>query len=31
MKYEFVDEHGVIHFAKSIQELQVKMQQAREN
>ena len=31
MKYEFVDQHGVIHFAKSIQELQVKMQQAREN
>lgn len=31
MKYEFVDKHGVVHFAKTLEELQVKMQQAREN
>lgn len=31
MKYEFVDKHGVIHFAKTLKELQVQMQQAREN
>lgn len=31
MKYEFVDKHGVVHFAKTLKELQVQMQQAREN
>lgn len=31
MKYEFVDQHGVVHFAKTLSELQAKMQQAREN
>ena len=31
MKYEFVDEHGVAHFAKTLKELQVQIQQAREN
>lgn len=31
MKYSFMDHNGVMHFAGSLKELQVKMQEAREN
>ena len=31
MKYSFMDHNGVMHFAGTLEGLQVKMQQAREN
>lgn len=31
MKYSFMDQNGVMHFAKSLEELQVEMQEARED
>lgn len=31
MKYSFMDQNGVMHFAGSLKELQTKMKQAREN
>ena len=31
MKYSCMDHNGVMHFAGTLEELQVKMQQAREN